>query len=293
MILFTGIIFFLLLHFAAPYLVISVKGDVLSLIEKKGEFEDYSAAQFNLNSEKIEYSGRDGIKLNAYILTGKNSATKNAVILLHGIRASHRQMLPAAEFLTDRGFTAVAAGLRAHGESGGKYCTFGYKEKYDIAALANTLRGRGYENTGIWGRSLGAAVAIQAMELDTNISYGIIESTFSDFRRITYDYSRHFAGFVIPQVTDYAVDRAEKIAGFEADSIVPRKSLQNITRPVFFAHGNNDKRIKIEHMAINMKSHAGETSNIVIDSAGHLDLWEVGGKKYFDAVGNFLDNQLK
>jgi pimeloyl-ACP methyl ester carboxylesterase len=288
-----GIIFFLLLHFAAPYLIISVKGDALSLIEKKGEFEDYSAAQFNLNSEKIQYSGRDGKKLRAFILTGKNTGTKNAVILLHGIRAGHRQMLPAAEFLAGKGITAVAADLRAHGESEGKYCTFGYMEKYDIAALADTLRGRGFDNIGIWGRSLGAAVAIQAMELDTNISYGIIESTFSDFRRITYDYSRHFAGFVIPPVTDYAVSRAEKIAGFEADSIVPRKSLGNITRPVFFAHGNNDKRVKIEHMAINMKSHGGETGYIEIDSAGHLDLWEVGGKRYFDAVGKFLDKQLK
>lgn len=80
---------------------------------------------------------------------------------------------------------------RAHGESQGKYCTYGFYEKKDISAIVDFI-GPKYRNVniGIWGNSLGAAVAIQAMEYDSRILFGIIESTFTDLSQIVFDYKK-------------------------------------------------------------------------------------------------------
>ena len=65
--------------------------------------------------------------------------------------------------------------LRGHGESRGTYCTFGYKEKYDIVSVIDEimLDKRLSKNIGIWGQSLGGAIALQTMAIDKRIKYGV------------------------------------------------------------------------------------------------------------------------
>ena len=125
--------------------------------------------------------------------------------------------------------------LRAHGKSGGTHCTFGVKEKNDISELINVLEKKENidDNIGIWGQSLGGAIGLQAIGNDKRIKFGIIESTFSDFKTITNDYFNYHIGFNVKLLTNYLVSRAGKIADFAPEDAKPEKYCTKIKQPTY------------------------------------------------------------
>jgi dipeptidyl aminopeptidase/acylaminoacyl peptidase len=197
--------------------------------------------------------------------------------------------------LSDSGYNSIVIDLRAHGESDGKFCTFGYLEKQDLILLVDSI----YQienlnkNIGIWGQSMGGAVAMLTLASDKRLEFGIIESTFSDFRIIVHDYIKHFVGFDIPFLSNYFVFRAERIAHFDAEQVVPSNSATHITQPILMVHGKEDDRINIKYGLLNFKNLASSNKQFLEYPANHLNIWKVGGEEYFKKVISFMDNQCK
>ena len=72
---------------------------------------------------------------------GAAAKAHGTVVLLHGLMQSKAcfPCLGAGERLAKKGFDVVLLDLRRHGRSGGKFVTYGAKEKYDIKAVIDTL----------------------------------------------------------------------------------------------------------------------------------------------------------
>lgn len=253
-------------------------------------------SDYNLRAESLDFISKDGLKLKALLLRTDSLKSKGTIIMIHGIRAYKERFIPISKQLTDKGYNVVLPDLRAHGESEGKYCTFGNKEKYDISCLIDSLKTKSTINDNyiIWGQSLGAAVSLQALSIDKRLKLGIIESTFSDYRQIVHDYSKNMIGFDAKVMVDYFIWLSEKIGGFEADETVPANSAKNIKQPVLMVHGEKDKRIKIEYAQLN---YANLSSNkkqfIAFEEANHLNVWQVGGEAYFNKVISFIEENLE
>ena len=166
------------------------------------------------------------------------------------------------------------------------------KEKKDICYLIIVIGKQESitENIGIWGQSLGGAIGLQAIGNDKRIKFGIIESTFSDFKTITNDYFSYHAGFNIRMLTNYLVYRAGKIAEFDPKDAKPIKYCENIEQPVLIIHGNKDKRINIQYAKNNFsKIPSSKKEFIEIENANHLNVWKTGGSKYFERVIKFIE----
>ena len=173
----------LILHFYAPRFIIEINNPILNIIRSEFKpalkFED----DLTFTSKSVGFKTQDNLMLLARICKSNVDTVNGTIILLHGIRAGKEHYVPICKRLVENGYNAVSLDLRAHGESEGKFCTFGVKEKRDIIALINYLQNeKGIKSPiGIWGQSLGGAVALQAMAIDERINFGIVESTFSDF----------------------------------------------------------------------------------------------------------------
>lgn len=127
------------------------------------------------------------------ILTKK--PVKGIMILLHKIGGSKESFLHLTKELSERGIESMIFDLRAQGESGGKYCTYGYYEKNDVCVIVDHIKRENAElEIGVWENSLGGAVAVKAMEADQRIDFGIIESTFTALDIIVSDYQKRFTG---------------------------------------------------------------------------------------------------
>lgn len=236
----------------------------------------------------------EGIKIAAYLTFATTDTDKGTIILLHGIRSRKEHFVHVAKLLAEYGYNSLAVDLRAHGASTGEFCTFGVKEKYDIASVINHLDEKENidDNIGIWGQSLGAAVALQSMATDDRIEFGIIESTFSAFRITAHDYFKFHLGFEIAPFTDYLIDRAGKISDFDPDEAIPKKYCQKIQQRILVIHGDQDQRINIKYGRENFDNISSEEKQfLTIENAAHLDVWQVGGDAYFQQVLDFIESE--
>lgn len=233
----------------------------------------------------------DGTAIVAHQQYSALDTTYSTMLLLHGIRSNKENLSHLAYRLAQKGYSTVAVDLRAHGYSGGTHCTFGVKERKDISAVIDHLEDQEMikGSLGIFGQSLGGAIAIQSLAIDDRLKYGIILSAFSTFRSITDDYFRFNLGFSYKWLSNYLVDRAGAIAGFDPDDASPLEYCKLINQPVLMAHGLEDRRITIEYGKENFKNLADAQSEfLTIENANHLDVWQVGGELFLEKILAFL-----
>ncbi|NPA45518.1 MAG: prolyl oligopeptidase family serine peptidase [Chlorobi bacterium] len=286
---------FLLIYFVAPQIIIRTKGGI-ARFAKDNNFELLHPDDLLLDNERINIFTHDSLNLSAYLIKTKSEIQKGTIILLHGIRSRKENNLWLSKKLSDEGYNSVVIDLRAHGFSQGKYCTFGYHEKHDIIALIDILYNiEGLNlNLGIWGQSLGGAVSMQTLEIDKRLKFGIVESTFTNFKTIAHDYFKRYIGFDIPFLTNYALKRAEKLANFKVDEVSPVNSAKKITQPMLIVHGENDEKIKFEYGKMLFNNLASKDKYFInIPNSSHSNLREIGGEEYLKKVLNFINKNSK
>lgn len=289
-VLFTG---FLFLHFYAPRAIIEIKNPLSEFVReapRKSTFLNEKSDSVLI--KKIHFKTIDNLTLCAYLVFAKNQNAKGTIVLLHGIRSSKEHYKLLCKRLANDGYNTVALDSRAHGESEGDFCTFGANEKNDVTSLIDYIKQHENigTNIGIWGQSLGAAIALQTMAIDKRISFGVIESTFSDLRTITHDYFKYNLQFEIPFLTNYLIYRAGKIADFEPNNVCPKKSCELIEQPILFVHGSADDRIDIKYGRENFAHvKSANKSFLEIKGADHLNVWKIGGEEYFRKVMSFIN----
>lgn len=282
----------LFLHFYAPRFITDIKNPIVQVI--RGNHLITTSPNFENNQQigkQINFKTFDNVELSSYLTYSRIDTIKGTIILLHGIRSKKECFTELSEKLSKLGYNSVALDSRAHGNSLGTHCTFGVKEKKDITELINVLAKQENitENIGVWGQSLGGAIGLQAMGNDKRIKFGIIESTFSDFKTITNDYFNYHVGFNIKLLTSYLVYRAGKIADFNPEDAKPKKNCKNITQPILIVHGSKDKRINIKYAKDNFAQLSSKNKEFIeIEDANHLNVWKVGGENYFKQVMEFI-----
>jgi len=283
----------LFLHFYVPRVITEIKNPIVEFV--RGKHHITASPSFGNNKSKgkyINFKSFDNVELSSYLMYSNLDTVKGTLILLHGIRSNKEHFIALSNKLSKLGYNSVALDSRAHGESNGIHCTFGVKEKKDVFELINILSKQENitDNIGIWGQSLGGAIGLQALGSDKRIKFGIIESTFSDFKTITNDYFNFHLGFNIKPLTNYLIYRSGKIAEFDPIEASPVKYCKKIEQPILIVQGNMDKRINIKYAKANfLEIPSLEKEFIEIENANHLNVWEVGGNEYFERIIKFIE----
>lgn len=246
---------------------------------------------YGIQGRKVSLQTKDSLTLKAWFIESNLDTTKGTVIILHGISSCKESQFGRAKILADNGFNSVALDLRAHGESGGEYCTFGFYEKYDIQTVVDSVVAiNGKNPVGIWGASLGGAVALQSMELDPRIAFGVVESTFDEFEKVAVEYGADLMlGIRAEWLTCRVLGKSGDIARFAPEQVKPVESAANIDRPILFMHGGGDDKIPIEFNRRNYEAaKSPEKQWITVPGAGHNNLWVTAGADLQEQVLAFL-----
>ncbi|HXN55567.1 MAG TPA: alpha/beta fold hydrolase, partial [Myxococcales bacterium] len=109
----------------------------------------------------------DGATLRGWLFPSRSPGGKPAVLYLHGVGDNRESGEWIADRLVRAGHDVVLYDGRAHGESTGDACTYGFLEKRDLSRVLDRL---GIEQVVVVGVSLGAAVALQAAAEDPRIA---------------------------------------------------------------------------------------------------------------------------
>jgi pimeloyl-ACP methyl ester carboxylesterase len=204
----------------------------------------------------------EGVELAAWRCAGAGNR-RGTLVYLHGIADNRSSAAGAIMRFTARGFDVVAYDSRAHGESGGDTCTYGFFEKADLARVLTTVPSG---PVVLLGTSLGGAVALQHAAENPSVTAVIAAETFSDLRTV----ARERAPFFFSEaIIARAFTVAEQRANFAIDAVSPRAAASRIQAPVLLIHGEIDHETPPDHSRRIYAALAGPRELVIVPGAGH------------------------
>ncbi len=140
------------------------------------------ASVFGVSPRQVRFRTADGLTLVAWWeKTWVANRGKGTLILAHGPESNKTSMAPLAGLFQRSGYHVLLPDLRAHGESAGRYSTFGYKEQEDLlAAIAWARQNTAGEPIALLGYSSGAVSALYAAARSPEVAAVIADSAFLD-----------------------------------------------------------------------------------------------------------------
>jgi len=282
-------------------LVIFVIGPTILLQPKRRGKDFYLAlhhpvtpADVDLQYEEINVLTRDGLRLNCWLVKA-GARAKGTILFLHGVGDCKIAGIPYARLFYDNGFNTFLYDSRRHGESEGQYCTYGYYEKHDVISVIDYLQTRSdihLGKIGVFGSSMGAAVAIQAAALDKRIVAIVAENSFATLRSIFDDYQKRMIRLPFHYLRNIVIKRSELIARFKANDVSPLDSVRHIHLPLLFVYCTEDRHIHPRYSTM-LHNNTDEPKELyAIEGASHNDAWQVGGEPYRQKLATFFKKHL-
>ncbi|MEX2117480.1 MAG: alpha/beta fold hydrolase [Bacteroidota bacterium] len=250
-----------------------------------------------LPQEDVSITGHDGVLLKGWLVAQKRGKkTKGTILYLHGVGDCKTAGVAHARLFYKHGYNVLLYDSRAHGESGGTFCTYGYYEKHDVSsaiAFLQSKKGLKVGHIGVFGTSMGAAIAIQAAATENRIKTVVAEACFTDLRTISVDYQRRIVKLPWHFLRNVAMGRSQKIAGFRALDVSPVLAVRTLAIPLLFVHGTADRLINYEYSKT-LYHYANEPKEILLVPGGnHTDVWEIAGDKYENTILSFFAKNLR
>ena len=239
----------------------------------------------------VTFLSKSGSKLKGWILEAKQG--KGGVLLLHGVRSNRLQMLDRAKFLQKEGYDVLLFDFQAHGESKGKYITFGYLESLDVESAYDYLEDRLCNPTiAVIGVSLGGASALLS-EVKTKAKIMILESVYPSIKQAIDDRMKIYLGSFGHYLSPLLTMQLEPRVGISVDDLRPIDEISKIKGVVLVVAGENDVHTTLkESKEIFDKAH--EPKELwVIKGAKHVDFDKFLGKEYEEKILDFLDEYME
>ena len=247
-------------------------------------------SDLGLPYEDVTLKTPEGIALSCWLIRAEGKA-RGTVIYLHGVSECKIVGLPMAADLHGLGYNVFLYDSRRHGDSGGTYCTYGFYEKHDARAVISYVAGRAdlhAGTVGLFGTSMGAAVALQVAAIDARVVAVVAESGFATLRTIFDDYQRRMIKLPWHYLRNIVIKRSEHLAHFKANAVSPLEAVTQIHVPLFIMHGTADTLIDSRYSEM-VFAAANEPKELwLIEGAQHNDMAEVGGEEYRRRVLGFF-----
>ena len=199
--------------------------------------------ELGFDYEDVSFTTEDGVLLRGWFIPSPQPAAKT-IILLHGYPADKGNILPSLSFLHDQ-YNLLLFDFRYHGQSEGSYSTVGAREDKDLLAAINYLQARGINEVGVWGFSLGGAVALMTAPQASQIKAIVSESSYASLGLMTRQL------YVIPGLRyplGWLTGLWGKIfIGINIKNVSPAKSASELSISVLLIHSTNDQVIPFSH----------------------------------------------
>ncbi len=222
-----------------------------------------------LDYEDVTITTADGIALAGWFLpirqagappvgqslgVGGNTATNSVpktIILLHGYPADKGNILPVLAFLNQK-YNLFLFDFRYLGESEGTYSTAGAKEVEDLLAAIRYLKTKDINQVGVWGLSMGGAVALMTASKAPEIKAVVSESSYASLDLMA---SELYRIPILKYPLAYMTGLWTKIfLGIDLKEVSPAQSAKNLTIPILIVHSKNDKVIPFKNALLIQKS---------------------------------------
>ncbi|MFY9556550.1 MAG: alpha/beta fold hydrolase [Blastocatellia bacterium] len=247
--------------------------------------------------EDITIPSFDSTRLYGWWMSAEPGAP--TVVVLHGVKKNRTDVLRAALVLRRAGFNVLIFDGRGHGNSEGRFVTYGFYERRDVEAAIEWLvkeKGIDRDFVGLAGESMGAAIALQVAAHNPWIRAVWADSPFASLRRVTEEFVRRVTGLpgaVLNPLLWTTIQVANYRGKFDVLSVDPLKLAAGITCPVYLVHGTADQLIATAHSENIYEALGGEKEIWFVEGARHARSIRHARKEYSDRLGGFFLDKLK
>ena len=242
--------------------------------------------------ERHTITSHDGLRLVGRLYRAE-SETNKYIICMHGYRSSNDDFTCAMGFFMSQGYNILAIAQRAHGESDGKWITFGVKERYDALSWCNYL----IETFGdgikiiLDGLSMGATTVLMASGLDLpkNVKGVIADCGFTSPWDIVTHVARHDMHIPKFPLLYLMLPTVKLICGFGLKVESTVNAVKRSKLPILLVHGLSDDFVPHE-MSVKAYNARPENSRLIsVENATHGMSFVVDEERCKKELGYFLN----
>jgi len=239
--------------------------------------------QPNHPAEAVEFEGDGAVKLKGWWFHTNANGRRGTVVYLHGVADNRGSAVGVADHFLARGFDVIAYDSRAHGESGGDVCTYGFYEKEDLRRVLDRVTAKPVILMGV---SLGAAIALQEAADDRRVGAVVAVSSYADLRTAARERAPFFASE--GNLKD-AFKLAEEWGKFRVDDVSPADAAARIAAPTLIIHGERDDETAPAQAQRIFSALREPKRLIIVKGAGHS---HVLGAKEWNEIDGWVDAAL-
>ncbi len=257
------------------------------------ETADDEQNSLSTKNEKIIITASDGVRLVGYFYERKKNAP--IVIFFHGLWSTgFVNGKPIYRITEKHNWNLLLATLRAHGESGGEYSTFGALEKYDCRDWVSWARKRFGTESLIFliGISMGGAIAMLSSNLEgMECVRGIIDEGgyTSPLEMIEINSRDKLQSKFLVRIFSELVNVGARIWGrCNLRGVDACKALMNTKIPVLIIHGDMDNLAPL-YMAKEIYNSCKSSKEIyIVHGAGHAENYKKDPEGYEKIITTFI-----
>jgi len=248
--------------------------------------------RLGIQVEDVSFSSFDSTRLNGWWMEANPGGP--TVVILHGVKQNRTDVIRTAIVLGRAGFNILVFDGRGHGNSGGRYVTYGFYEKRDADSVLKWLTEEKKVKPGligIAGESMGAAIALQVAASNPSVSAVWADSPFSSLRRIAEEYVRkvtHLPDVVLSPVLWTTIKMANYRGKFDIELVNPLSVAASINCPVYMVHGTADQLISPEHSQHIFGALTGTKEMWLVEGARHARAVRHSRQEYSDRITGFF-----
>ncbi|MEF2966179.1 alpha/beta hydrolase [Paenibacillus sp. M1] len=255
----------------------------------------YSRERFdNLAKKEVQVTSKDGLTLYGYALEF-NPENKRWVIIVHGYTVSLYVSAQYIDMFDQKGFSVLLIDQRRHGNSQGRYTTYGFMEKYDVATWVQWVLEQYGEDCviGLHGQSFGGGTVLEYLGIaDRRVKFVVADCPYSDLTKLMRHQMR-----VLNKIPTFPLlwlvnRRMQRVAGFRMEQVSPLKAVGHSVMPVLFVHGTKDNYVPT-YMSMELYERKPEPKRLLlVEGAVHANAYGVNPKRYAEEVHALIESAI-
>lgn len=246
--------------------------------------------------ERVSFQATDGLLLEGWVVKA-DSLDRRWILMCHGVGSNHTDLLEIAQGLYEAGFNLLMINFRGHGGSAGRTTSFGLYEQRDLEGALVYLGQQAdvpLRPYGIYGISMGAAVALMVAGKDERLAAIAADSPYFDLeqtigRHLAMDYP------FLPRIpTLWWVLSAYRLRfGRWPKHISPHQSVKQMTsRALLLIHGAMDNQVPVAQAHRLFIAAGGPKELWIVEKSDHLDAYGADPETYRIRLAHFFKRAL-
>lgn len=223
------------------------------------------------NAVDVQTTSFDGLRLRGKWVPAENP--KATIILFHGYHTHYAHDFAGIfSMYHSVGLNLLLVRQRAHGESGGKYITFGVHERRDVLSWVEFHnREHGMDNVFLGGMSMGASTLLFAAgeDLPPNVRGITADCGFSSPAEILGHIIRRDYHLPPKLVLPLMEVWARILGGFSFYECDSRATLARSKTPIVFIHGTADTFVPCSMTRSGHEACVSDKELHLVEGAGH------------------------